>query len=386
MIKVAIFGGVFDPVHNGHLRAAEIVNDAIKPDVLLFVPSGNPPHKRKRINSCHDRFNMLKIAAYEKFGKKAEVCDYEIKESGLSYTAKTLSHLKGVYGRDAELYFVIGADNAEYISRWYRPDIIRSLATITAVARPGFDKTAVKKAFPESIVCEGESIDVSSSLIRDIASRGEDFSHLIPGCVSEYIKEHKLYPKEMTEICEIREFVSGFLKDSRMEHTIGVAKTAVGLAEKYGYDIIKAEKAALIHDVAKNLSLQEMLKYCEKYDIITDNAQKNRKALLHAVVSEAIAFFEMGIRDAEILNAVRYHTTGCKDMDTLTKIIYLADAIEPGRCYDGVEKIREAGEHDLNRACIASFDNTIKFLLSENAEIYPETIEARNSLITDTER
>ena len=386
MKKIAVFGGVFDPVHNGHIKMAEIVDKVLNPDILLFVPSGNPPHKRKRINSCRDRFNMLKIAVTKKFGEKAEVCDYEINESGLSYTAKTLSHLKGVYGKTAELYFVIGADNADYISQWYRPDIIRSLATITVVARPGFDKTAVKKAFPESVVCEGESIDVSSSLIRDLASRGKDFSQYVPKSVWEYIKEHKLYPKEMTGFSEIRDFVAGFLKESRMEHTLGVAETAVSLAGQYGCDVKKAEIAALIHDVAKNLSLQEMLNYCEKYDIIIDNAQKRQKALLHSVVSEAIAFFEMGIRDHGILSAVRYHTTGCADMDNLTKIIYLADAIEPNRTYEGVEKIRVLAEADLNKACLASLDNTIKFLLSENSEIYPETIHARNSLITDTER
>ena len=325
---------------------------------------------------------MLKIAVSESFGERAKVCDYEINESGYSYTAKTLSHLKAVYGRDSELYFVIGADNIPEVAGWYRPDIITALSTIAVVARPGFDKKSAEDILPSCVVCEGESVDISSSMIRDLAAKGEDFSHLVPHGVWNYIKKHDLYPKTVDDLKQIEEFVSGFLDDARMQHTLSVQKTAAELAEKFGCDKKSAEVAALIHDVAKNLSLQEMLNYCEKYDIIIDDMQKRQKSLLHGIVAEGIAFFELGIRDSEILNAVRYHTTGCRDMETLTKIVYLADAIEPLRDYDGVDKIREAVDN-LDRACRVSLDITIKHLIDKGSEIHNDTMNARNQLLEE---
>ncbi len=386
MKKIAVFGGVFDPVHKGHIRAAEIVDEHLKPDVLLFMPSGRPPHKRKRINTGRHRLNMLTLAVSEKFGSRGTVCDYEINNEGYSYTAETLAHLKAVYGKDSELFFVIGADNITQIKNWYRPDIITNLSTIAVVARPGFSGETADKEFRDCVICRGDSIDISSTEVRELASRGEDFSQLVQKCVYDYIKENNLYPEKVTGIDKIREFVSGFLKPSRMEHTLGVEKTAVYLAKKHGCDKTRAQIAALIHDVAKNLSLQEMLNYCEKYDIIVDDMQKEQKSLLHALVSEGIAFFELGISEPEILNAVRYHTTGCGDMDSLAKIIYLADAIEPNRDYEGVEEIRAAADEDLDRACLMSLDNTVRLLLSRGMKVHPDTIEARNQLITILER
>lgn len=385
--KIAVFGGVFNPVHNGHIRAAQIVNQQLNPDILLFIPAGNPPHKRKRMTQSRHRLDMLNRAVSAAFGDCAKVSDYEINETGFSYTAKTLSHLKGVYGRDCELYFVIGADNISEIKSWYRPDIITSLATIAVVARPGFDEASAKEVFEKCVVCHGESLDISSSMVRAKAFAGEDFSKLVPDAVYEYIKNNKLYPESVTETENIRQIVSGFLKPSRMEHTENVATVAKNLAEKYGCDPEKAEKAALLHDIAKNLSLQEMLKYCEKYDIITDNMQKEQKSLLHAIVAEAIAFYELGINDPSILDAVRFHTTGCDGMELLTKIVFLADAIEPLRDYKGVDAIRKASDTDIDKACIKALDNTIGFLIARGDKIHPDTISARNYLIkTKSER
>ena len=385
--KIAVFGGVFDPVHNGHLRAAEIVEKHLNPDIMLFIPSGNPPHKRKHMTLSRHRLEMLKKTVSEKFGDNAKVCDYEINEPDFSYTAKTLAHLKGVYGKECQLYFVIGADNITEIKGWYRPDIITSLATLTVVARPGFDEKIATDIFPECVVCKGESIDISSTMIRNLSSDGKDFSHLVPASVYSYIKENSLYPKTKTDIEEIKNIVSSFLKPSRMEHTLNVASISVKLAKIYEADIKKAETAALLHDIAKNLSLQEMLKYCEKYDIIIDSMQKEQKSLLHSIVAEAIAFYELGINDNLILNAIRFHTTGCTGMEVLTKIVFLADAIEPLRSYNGVDELRILAETDLDSACIKSLDNTISYLISQNEKIHSDTIDTRNFLIkTKSER
>ena len=378
--RIAVFGGVFDPVHNGHIRCAEIADKELSPDELIFMPSGKPPHKIKLMNTTEDRMKMLEIAVSERFGNRAKVNAFEAKSNKLSYTSDTLAYLRSIYGMDAEIYFVIGSDNVSNIKSWHRPEVIRTLATLAVVKRPGYDEAEAKSLLPECIILGGESIEDSSTEIRRRASLGEDFSELVPCGVYEYIKKNCLYPKA-TDESEIEKFVKEKLKPERFEHTLGVRDTAVRLAEKYGADTGKARIAALVHDSAKNLSLSEMLKLCKKYDIITDELQKRQKALLHGIVAEGIAFFELGITDSDILDAVRYHTTGRKNMPLLTKIIYLADCIEPSRNYSGVETLRKLSLENLDHACRMSLDSTISFLISKGAEIHTDTLEARNSLI-----
>lgn len=378
--RVAVFGGVFDPVHNGHIKCAEIADRALSPDELLFVPAGRPPHKARLMNTARDRMKMLEIAVSERFGGKARLCTYEIERSEPSYTSDTLMYLRTVYGMDAEFYFVIGSDNIKNIDAWHCPEIIKTLATPAVVKRPGYDEAEAQAMLPGCVVLEGDSVEDSSTEIRRRAERGEGFSELVPRGVYEYIKKNKLYPKAADE-AEIEELVKKKLKPKRFLHTLGVRDTAARLAEKYGADTGKARIAALVHDCAKNLSLPEMLKLCEKYDIITDELQKRQETLLHGIAAEGIAFFELGITDGDILDAVRYHTTGRKDMPLLTKIIYLADCIEPSRDYDGVGELRRLSGIDIGKACLLSLDRTIAFLISKGAEIHTDTLEARNSLI-----
>ena len=378
--RIAVFGGVFDPVHIGHIKAAQIADRELCPDELIFVPAGNPPHKVKLMNTAENRMKMLRIAVKDAFGEKAKLCGYEVENNGFSYTSDTLMHLRTVYGMDSEIFFVIGSDNIKNILSWHKPDVIRTLATLAVVKRPGYDETEAKLLFPECVILEGDSIDDSSTEIREKARNGEDYRALVPHGVYEYIAANKLYPKAASEL-EIESFVKAKLKPKRFEHTIGVRDTAERLAEKYGADKKKARIASLLHDCAKNLSLQEMLKLCEKYDIIVDELQMRQENMLHGIAAMGISFFELGITDYEILDAVRYHTTGRKDMPLLTKIIYLADCIEPSRSFDGVEELRRLSTDNLDSACLLSLDRTISFLISKGVEVHTDTLEARNSLI-----
>lgn len=383
-MKIAVFGGVFDPVHNGHIECARLADRALCPDKLIFVPSGRPPHKVKMMNTAHHRTEMLKIAVSENFGERAEICNFETDSDGFSYTSDTLAHLRCVYGMEAEIYFVVGSDNIGNIEGWHKPEVIRTLATIAVVKRPGYDSAAAKKLLPECIVLEGESVEDASSDIRNAAARGEDFSSLVPRGVYDYIKKHGLYPKTMGED-EILNFVKERLTPSRFSHTVGVRDAAEVLAARFNADCRSARIAAFLHDCTKNLSLNEMLKLCEKYDIITDELQRRQEALLHGITAEAVAFFEVGICDGDILEAIRYHTTGRRGMPNLMKIIYLADCIEPSRNYPGVDELRELSLVNLDKACLASIDKTIKFLISKRAEVHADTLAARNSLIRGVE-
>ncbi|WP_075982371.1 bis(5'-nucleosyl)-tetraphosphatase (symmetrical) YqeK [Bacillus massilinigeriensis] len=170
------------------------------------------------------------------------------------------------------------------------------------------------------------------------------------------------------------------LTEHRYQHTIGVMETAIQLAQKYGVDEKKAELAAIFHDYAKFRPKEEMKAIIEKEQMPADLLDYNSE-LWHAPVGAYLAEKEAGISDKEILDAIRYHTSGRKGMTILEKIIYLADYIEPGRHFPGVEEVRELARHDLDKALIKSIQNTIVFLMKKNQPVYPETFITYNDLV-----
>ncbi|USK32690.1 bis(5'-nucleosyl)-tetraphosphatase (symmetrical) YqeK [Bacillus sp. F19] len=174
--------------------------------------------------------------------------------------------------------------------------------------------------------------------------------------------------------------VKEHLTDHRYEHTIGVMETAIVLARLYGADVKKAETAAIFHDYAKFRRKDEM-----KQIIIEQNMTKelliHSPELWHAPVGAYLAEKEAGIKDKEILDAIRYHTSGRENMTLLDKVIYVADYIEPGRIFPGADEVREIAKNDLNKALIVSMKNTILFLLKKNQPIYPQTLQSYNFLV-----
>jgi predicted HD superfamily hydrolase involved in NAD metabolism len=181
---------------------------------------------------------------------------------------------------------------------------------------------------------------------------------------------------------EALEIVKKQLTEHRYQHTIGVMETAVALAEQYGADVKKAELAAIFHDYAKFRPKEEM-----KQIILEQNMPKDlllyNSELWHAPVGAYLVEKEVGINDAEILDAIRYHTSGRPNMTLLEKVVYLADYIEPGRIFPGVDEVRELAKQDLNKALIKALQNTIQFLMNKNQAIYPDTFYTYNSLIME---
>lgn len=177
------------------------------------------------------------------------------------------------------------------------------------------------------------------------------------------------------------EIVKKQLTKHRYEHTLGVMETALQLAETYGADKKKAELAAIFHDYAKFRDKEEM-KSIIKEQNLGDEWLKFNSELWHAPVGAYLAEKEAGITDQEILEAIRYHTSGRPDMTVLEKVIYLADYIEPGRHFPGVEEVRELAKRDLDQALIQAIKNTIQFLLKRNQRVFPLTLFTYNNLVS----
>ncbi|MFS0822626.1 bis(5'-nucleosyl)-tetraphosphatase (symmetrical) YqeK [Bacillus sp. 1P02SD] len=176
------------------------------------------------------------------------------------------------------------------------------------------------------------------------------------------------------------EIVKEQLTEHRYQHTLGVMETAIELSKRYHADVKKAEIAAIFHDYAKFRPKDEMKQIIINQHMPSDLLIHNTE-LWHAPVGAYLVKTEVGIEDEEILNAIRFHTSGREKMTLLEKVVFVADYIEPGRHFPGVEEGRELAKQNLDHALIYALSNTIMFLAKRNQAIYPDTLRTYNSLI-----
>jgi predicted HD superfamily hydrolase involved in NAD metabolism len=180
---------------------------------------------------------------------------------------------------------------------------------------------------------------------------------------------------------QIQDKLKETLSPKRFRHSLGVMETAVKLAEQYGVDVKKAQLAGLLHDCAREMKVEEILKICSQNNIEVDSICAKQPKLLHGPVGSVVAREEYGIEDEEILSAIYCHTTGRREMSTLDKIIFLADYIEPGRDFSGVDKVREAVFEDLDNGMVVSLISIIKHLVKKRELIQLDTIDTWNYII-----
>lgn len=173
----------------------------------------------------------------------------------------------------------------------------------------------------------------------------------------------------------VKYVVSQRLSEKRYKHSLGVADTAAQLAKQYGEDEEVARIAGILHDITKELSDKEQADIIKKYKIKLDDVEKNEPKLYHAITAPFYLRSCVHVNDS-IINAIRYHTTGRANMSLLEKIIYLADYIEPGRNFDGVEKIRKLAFQDINKALREALEMSVQEVQSKGKVVHKNTLEA----------
>ena len=178
----------------------------------------------------------------------------------------------------------------------------------------------------------------------------------------------------MDSIDKITAYIDKNFSEKRRKHTYGVRSTALELAALYGCDPHKTEQAALLHDLYRGVP-ENVLNYYVKH-LGLDNKYLNSPNLSHGKIAAEMIQRDFGIKDRDIINAVSFHTTERNGMSTLEKIIYIADAVEPGRNYPGVEELRKLVKEDLDKACLASLRSTIDYVSSEGKFLDGDTLAA----------
>lgn len=180
---------------------------------------------------------------------------------------------------------------------------------------------------------------------------------------------------------QYRSAIEKHLGEELFRHSLGVAEAAAALAKRFGADGDKAYLAGLVHDYAKRYSRQELLEIAARLNLRLDRITRQEARLLHAPVGAVLIKKELGLKDPAVIQAVRRHTTGSAGMTLLDKVVYLADYIESGRDYEGVEKVRSIARENLDRALLEAVEQAIVSVLKRGLPLHPRSVVFRNCLL-----
>ncbi len=367
-MRIGIYGGSFNPPHKEHVAVAAAAVEKLDLDKLFVVPAFLAPHKSgdlmatsvDRLNMCHLSFDNV---------EKCEVSDEEVARRGISYTYVTVGRFREMYP-DAEIFLVLGADMFADFPTWRETEIILASVTVAVAEREGEDIEDAKKAFKKQFKCDFVEIgytgaNVSSTKVRVKAALKEDVSDLVAPGVGEYIKDNKLY-----RLTEDVASAKKMMKGSRWRHCVNVAVLASEnrkLAKAFEQDAIMA---GALHDCAKNLP--ESSPYLAGFV----PPEGIPEPVMHQFSGAYVAEHTFGIMNENILNAIRYHTTGRAGMASFEKLIYLSDLLEESRDFEGIEEIRRAFKTDLDEAMYLALCHEMKYLETQDRDICPLTKEA----------
>ena len=368
-MKIALFGGSFDPIHNEHIEYIKAAKAALALDKVLVIPSFVAPHKETGAAvSGEDRLNMCRIALQDL--PFAEACDFEVSRKETSYTYITVEHFAKEYAGD-ELYFLVGADMLENFFSWKNPERILAASTLVACGRGAGTVSQMHEQFKARFSADYLEVDfigadISSTQIRVGLAFGMGSDALDPRVLS-YIEAKGLYARPVILSALALE------KEERKCHSYRVALMAVARARSLHISAEKALLAAALHDCGKYVPMDSPK--LEGF-VPPDGVPA---PVMHQYVGAYLAEHLFGIKDEEILDAIRYHTSGREDMTPLGKLIFLADMLESGRDFEGIGTLREAFWKDLDECLLLCFEHQNAYLMgnpNKGFEVYSLTKKA----------
>jgi len=190
-VKLGLLGGMFDPIHLGHLRAAEIVRESLGLDEVIFVPAGVPPHRGRPAAAGLDRYAMVALATSTQ--RAFLPSDVELAREGPSYTVETVAQLRARHPQ-AEVFLIVGSDNLPMIAEWREPERLLEMCTVAVVERPGSAPAPAGKVPPARLRrVEGTTLPIASRDLRERIRAGRSVRHLVPDGVADYIDKRGLY-------------------------------------------------------------------------------------------------------------------------------------------------------------------------------------------------
>ena len=383
--RIGIYGGTFNPPHIGHIQAAKYALEQLKLDKLLLIPACLPPHKEmaEGTENPAQRLDMLQLCLD---GCSAmQVCDMELSRGGVSYSVDTVLQLREQYPK-AELIMLMGSDMFAIFQSWKDYTTILQNASLGVFCRG--DKGEKENLTQQKEVLQGEGatvylldnpvINISSTNLRRMLIFGcaDPFLH---EAVADYIRKNGLYETDQSlrnlPMDRLEQVVVSLLNPNRVRHVLGCRDTAADLARHWGVDETDAARAGLLHDITKALDGPLQLTLCSCYGVGLDEFSHNNPKTLHALTGSRVAERIFGENKA-VVDAIASHTTGKGNMNTLEKIIYVADYMEPNRDFPGVDELRSLAYADLDKALKLGLEMTLSMLKIQGREISPGSYEA----------
>ncbi|MGI6150619.1 MAG: nicotinate-nucleotide adenylyltransferase [Christensenellales bacterium] len=375
--RLGLMGGTFDPIHNEHISLARTALEQFSLDAVLFLVAGDPPHKRISANEQH-RFEMAKLALAGE--DRMFASSIELNRSRTTYTVDTLKLLKKELPQ-AELYYIVGEDTLIALQKgWKNVQEVYGLTRFICFGRLGYDSKEIDPRMRVEFA-KKQPTAVSSTSIRNRISQELPVEGELPKAVFDYIRRHGLYARECMTFDEAKDMLHGIISEQRYVHTMLVVQTAELLARQYGENTARARWAALLHDCAKGLSYEESLTMAANFHVALDEVTRNEPDLLHAPLGAVLAKEVFSIDDEQVLSAIRCHTTGRANMTLLDKILYISDAIEPNRDYEGVLELRRLVFEDLDKAVLEYTNNSIAYIVKTGRLLHRNTVDARNDMV-----
>ncbi len=355
--KVLLFGGSYNPIHQGHINAALNVSNFLKCDEVWLIPRKYNYDGSLLLDGKH-RIKMMELALEDLTNFK--ICDIELKDKDkkLIYTYNTAKLLKRRYKDKYQFYFLIGADQLNNIERWYEIDKLTKIFQFVCFKRPGYPINEELANKYHIIIIDGNQIDASSTNVR------AGYFDKIDDSIQQYIIDHELYLKER---------LLKRLPEKLFIHCLSTARLAKDIAKSLHVNTNQAYVAGILHDVSKVLPKDEI-----KH--IMDTHYPHQKNIpnyaMHQYASEYIAKTEFGIKDKKTLKAIASHCRASKKMSVLDKIVYCADKLEEKRDFAiEVQDIRKLAYYDIHQAFILTIQDQIKHLNKNKMKIDPWVYE-----------
>ena len=351
MGRILIFGGSFDPIHNGHIKIARRVMKNLHIDMVYFELAASPRWKTPNVSS-KDRLNMLKLAID---GIKGFAIDtYELDSNKeINYSIDTVRYFKNKFPHD-EIYFLIGYDQLNKLHDWYKIDELANLAHLVAYNRKDnqvLNKDNIDKYHVQ--IVEGPYYNVSSTMIRDFKSID------VSKNVLRYILDNRLYYASK---------VQSYLSIHRYNHSVEVALLALEIAKNNKLNKLNTFKAALLHDIGKDIDINIAKTIMEEH---FKDYLNMPKFSYHQFIGSYLAKHDFNVKSKEVLEAIKYHATGKANMGKIGKVVYAADKIEPTRGFDSSSLI-SACINDYEVGFIEVLKSNKEYLLAHNADINNE--------------
>ena len=366
MRRIAVFAGAFDPIHQGHVSVIKAVLSKGKADEVILVPAGSSPY-RKALISPQSLRELCEAAISGLPGVRL------LREEPLESSRSVLDAIKNIREQagKAEYLYIAAADKLAGILLWPEASELIRLCRLLVYLRPG-DRAekialAISRHRLDAEILDMPPVEAESARIYAQLKELSDARGMLAPEIARLIALHGLYQPPYAELIKPR------MSRRRFIHTLRVRDLAVELAYEHHLPMQAAAVAALLHDCAKEMKLSMMQAVARSHSAGISAQVMGSNALLHGRVAAILAEHKYGVRDVDVLNAIRYHTTGRPGMSALELCLFVADKAERGRApYPGLEEIRRLMHEDLDAAALVSMQGTKEYLAAMGKSLHPE--------------